>query len=158
MPPSWVCESSGMTWWRDRRRPANRGSAGRLRTNVCSFLKHINFQRRVRLIAQRQHLLIFGIIVPALGRGLVREPNYDANLELAGTVKTPQTGAPRDRLAAVLCDDGAGGLLILRQRFLAFGMWGALDQNNYAHKLLLEICTGLPKRQNSAENPSPGPT
>src|ERR1700722_12338355 len=103
--PSPICVSAQRNGWRDGRPPTNCQRAARRNSNVFSFLKHINFQRRVCLIAQRQHLLIFGIIVPALGRGLVREANYDANLELARTMKTPQTGAPRDRLPAVLCDD-----------------------------------------------------
>jgi hypothetical protein len=103
-------------------------------TNVFSFLKHIDFECLIRPIAQRQNFLIFGIGVPALGRGLVGEPNHDANLELARAMKIPEAAAPRDRLAAVLCDDGTGGLLIFCQRFVALRTRRALDQNNYAHK------------------------
>jgi hypothetical protein len=47
---------------------------------MLSLLIHIDFECLVRPIAQRQDFLIFGIVVPALGRGLVGEPNHDANL------------------------------------------------------------------------------
>jgi hypothetical protein len=73
--------------------------------NVFSFLKNIDFRRLILLIAQRRDFLIFGIVVPALGRSLVGEPNDDANLKLARAMKTPEAAAPHNRLAAVLCDE-----------------------------------------------------
>jgi hypothetical protein len=49
-------------------------------------------------------------------------------------MKAPEAGAARENFAAMFGDHGAGGLLILRQRFLAIGTWSALDQNDYAHR------------------------